>query len=99
VTANAYFPPPAFSLPSRWREAAPRCSIERRRCQLPGDIGSRAKIEIETVNEGGENRFALQLPGVTKSPNLVLRRGYVTKASFLSEWAAQPWDRPSTSRS
>ncbi len=48
-----------------------------------------AKISTEEVTEGGENRFVHQLPGVTKSPNLVLRRGYVTSPSFLSEWAAQ----------
>ncbi len=51
--------------------------------------GLEAKIETESVTEGGENRFVHQLPGATKSPNLVLRRGYVTKPSFLSEWTAQ----------
>ena len=51
--------------------------------------GLEAKIDVEEVREGGENRFVHQLPGVTKCPNLVLRRGYVTQASFLSEWAAQ----------
>lgn len=30
-----------------------------------------------------------QLPGATSSPNPVLQRGYVTRPSFLSEWAAQ----------
>lgn len=51
--------------------------------------GLEAKIETEALKEGGENRFIHQLPGVTSSPNLVLRRGYVTRPSFLSEWAAQ----------
>lgn len=51
--------------------------------------GLEAKIETVALVEGGENRFVHQLPGATKSPNLVLRRGYVTRPSFLSEWAAQ----------
>lgn len=51
--------------------------------------GIEGKIDTEAVPEGGENRFVHQLPGVTKYPNLVLRRGYVTDPSFLSEWAAQ----------
>lgn len=51
--------------------------------------GLEARIETEAVREGGENRYVHQLPGPSRSPNLVLRRGYVTRASFLSEWAAQ----------
>jgi phage tail-like protein len=51
--------------------------------------GLEAKIELEPVKEGGENRYIHQLPGQTTTPNLVLRRGYVTRPSFLSEWAAQ----------
>ena len=51
--------------------------------------GLEAKIETEALKEGGENRYVHQLPGATSSPNLVLRRGYVTRPSFLSEWAAQ----------
>ncbi|MBY6263638.1 phage tail protein [Azospirillum sp. 412522] len=47
------------------------------------------RIETETVAEGGENRYVHQLPGATRTGNLVLRRGYITAASFLSEWAAQ----------
>ena len=51
--------------------------------------GLEAQREVEQVKVGGVNEYTLQLPGVTKSPNLVLRRGYVAAASFLSEWAAQ----------
>lgn len=51
--------------------------------------GLEGKVEVEQVREGGENRFAHQLPGVTRYPNLVLKRGYLTKGSFLAEWAAQ----------
>lgn len=51
--------------------------------------GLEARTETEPLREGGENRYAYQLPGPGRYPNLVLRRGYVTEASFLSEWAAQ----------
>lgn len=51
--------------------------------------GLDARIETAPLTEGGENRYVHQLPAQTKSPNLVLRRGYVTAPSFLSEWAAQ----------
>ncbi len=51
--------------------------------------GLEAQRDVESVKVGGVNDYTLQLPGVTKSPNLVLRRGYVSAASFLSEWAAQ----------
>ena len=51
--------------------------------------GLDATFETESVPEGGLNGYVHKLPKVGKYPNLVLRRGYLTKASFLSEWAAQ----------
>ena len=51
--------------------------------------GLEATFETEAVPEGGENRYTHQLPTRGKYPNLVLKRGYVTAPSFLSEWAAQ----------
>jgi phage tail-like protein len=90
VTANAYFPPPAFSFTVAVAGSGTALQASSGADASFQEIsGIEAKIEIETVIEGGQNRYALQLPGVTKSPNLVLRRGYVTKPSFLSEWAAQ----------
>jgi phage tail-like protein len=90
VTANGYLPPPAFSFTVTVAGRGTALQLLSGADASFQEIsGIEAKIEVETVNEGGENRFALQLPGVTKSPNLVLRRGYVTKASFLSEWTAQ----------
>lgn len=90
MATNAYFPPPAFSFTVS--VAGTGTSLQAKSgadASFQEISGVEAKIEPETVTEGGENRFVHQLPGVTKSPNLVLRRGYVTKASFLSEWAAQ----------
>ena len=37
--------------------------------------GLEAEIEIETVVEGGENRFAHRLPKPVRHPNLTLKRG------------------------
>lgn len=51
--------------------------------------GIEAKFDTETLPEGGENRYAHTLPKAGRYPNLVLKRGYVTAPSFLSEWAAQ----------
>jgi phage tail-like protein len=90
VTATGYFPPPAFYFTvavAGTGTALQAMSVADASFQ---DIsGIEAKLETESVSEGGENRFAHALPTVTKSPNLVLKRGYVTKPSFLSEWAAQ----------
>jgi phage tail-like protein len=51
--------------------------------------GLEAQREVETIQAGGANGGVLQLPKGIKFPNLVLRRGYITAASFLSEWAAR----------
>ncbi len=37
--------------------------------------GLEAEIEVETVVEGGENRFVHRLPKPVKHPNLSLKRG------------------------
>ena len=90
MSADGYFPPPAFSFTIA---VAGSGTVLQAASTADGAFqeisGVEAKIELETIKEGGENRYAHQLPGVTTSPNLVLRRGYVTQPSFLSEWAAQ----------
>jgi phage tail-like protein len=48
--------------------------------------GIRVEFETETVVEGGENRFVHQLPRAAKHGNLVLKRGVVTRDSFIGEW-------------
>ncbi|PYP85736.1 MAG: phage tail protein [Blastocatellia bacterium AA13] len=48
--------------------------------------GVQAEWDTEEVVEGGENRFVHRLPRPAKYSNLVLKRGIVTKGSFLSEW-------------
>ena len=51
--------------------------------------GIQAELDVEEVVEGGENRFVHRLPRPAKYPNLVLKRGVVTKYSYLSDWAGQ----------
>jgi phage tail-like protein len=51
--------------------------------------GIQAEFGVEEVAEGGENRFVHRLPLPAKYPNLVLKRGVVTKSSFLAEWFGQ----------
>lgn len=46
--------------------------------------GLSAELPVETVKEGGENRFAHRLPGPAKFPNLVLKRGLVTDSRLIS---------------
>jgi phage tail-like protein len=45
------------------------------------------ELEVQAVPEGGENRFAHQLPKRGRHPNLVLRRGIVPITSALADWA------------
>jgi phage tail-like protein len=62
--------------------------------------GMDRELEVESLNEGGENRFTYQLPKRGKHPNLVLKRGLVTlvpdpdptkpgRQSGLAEWAEE----------
>jgi phage tail-like protein len=51
--------------------------------------GIRAELDTETVAEGGENRFVHRLPRAAKHANLVLKRGVVTRDSFLGEWVGR----------
>src|SRR5476649_2348956 len=44
------------------------------------------EIEVESVSEGGENRFVHQLPKGTKYPRLVLKRGIAPNSSTLVAW-------------
>jgi phage tail-like protein len=47
------------------------------------------ELEVQALAEGGENRFAHQLPKRGKHPNLVLRRGIVSIESSLADWAEE----------
>jgi phage tail-like protein len=56
--------------------------------------GLEAQVDLEPLPQGGEDRVVHRLLGPTRAPTLVLRRGYVTAPSFLSEWVAQTVDSP-----
>ena len=47
--------------------------------------GLSSELEVETVTEGGENRFAHKLPGIAKYPDLILKRGLLT-SSAVRDW-------------
>lgn len=51
--------------------------------------GITAELLTEEVAEGGENRFAHQLPQRNKYSNLILKRGVVTANSVLSNWTRE----------
>lgn len=48
--------------------------------------GISAERATEPYHEGGRNEFPHRLPGVTRYPNLVLRRGVVLGDSPLFQW-------------
>jgi len=48
--------------------------------------GIGAEVEVETVAEGGENRYQHTLPKGIKHPNLELKRGIASMASPLVIW-------------
>jgi phage tail-like protein len=59
--------------------------------QLPNDTrfqevtGLTVDVNLDTYNEGGENRFVHRLPGRTKYADLVLKRG-MTLVSGVTAW-------------
>jgi phage tail-like protein len=48
--------------------------------------GLNAKMNVEEVKEGGENRFVHRLPSPPKYENLILKRGMVTNSGLI-DWA------------
>lgn len=59
--------------------------------QVPNDFrfqevtGLNVEVNMDTYNEGGENRFVHSLPGRTKYADLVLKRG-LTLVSGITAW-------------
>jgi phage tail-like protein len=49
--------------------------------------GLSVDVNLDTYNEGGENRFIHRLPGRSKSSDLILKRGLTTN-SGLTAWCA-----------
>ncbi|MCB1830924.1 MAG: phage tail protein [Chromatiaceae bacterium] len=51
--------------------------------------GIKTELELESVAEGGENRFLHRLPKAVKHPNLVLKRGIAKRDSALVKWCKE----------
>ena len=50
--------------------------------------GLSVEVEVEPLEEGGENEFVHKLPGRMTWPNIVLKRG-ITNSDNLFEWLAK----------
>ncbi len=54
--------------------------------------GLAAKIDVEPVVEGGENRIIHHLPSAVKHNNLILKRGLLPANSMLVKWCRDTLD-------
>jgi len=80
--ADVYYPPGAFYF-SVSMVGASQAGID---ASFQEVSGIEATLDVENVEEGGENRFSHRLPRIVKYPNLVLKRGLVTSGSLLADW-------------
>lgn len=53
--------------------------------------GLSSEMETESYREGGENRFAHQLPTKAKYSNLVLKRGLIIESDFI-KWCTDTFE-------
>ena len=89
MTDTAYYPPPAFSFAVAIVPGTPPQSQTAIDAAFQEVSGIDPHVDVQEEPEGGVNNYVHQLPGVTKHSNLVLKRGYVTQASALAQWAMQ----------
>jgi len=78
--ANIY-PPPAFRFSVSFGKS--QSAVDSSFQEVTG-IGP--EMETETVTEGGENRYVLNLPKAVKHPKLTLKRGIAALESPLVAW-------------
>ena len=84
---ESYYPPGAFYFTvAIIGSATPAALLTGVDASFQEIRGLSAEFTTEEVVEGGENRFVHRLPKAAKYPNLVLKRGIVTKSSFLADW-------------
>jgi phage tail-like protein len=82
--STPYYPPPAFYFSVALIGSGKRVVD----ASFQEVSGIEAQFEVERTVEGGENRFAHNLPQRSKFSNLVLKRGFVTSGSFLAQWVS-----------
>jgi len=81
--STSYYPPPAFYFSVNLMGlgfAGVDASFQE-------VSGIQVQFDVEKVAEGGENRFAYNLPQRARYSNLVLKRGIVVLGSPLALWA------------
>lgn len=54
--------------------------------------GLEMKLDVEEIIDGGENRFVHKIPGKTRYPNLVLKRGFMVEDSELGRWCKETFE-------
>ena len=76
---SGYYPPAGFHF--RVDFVLPGLTSNDNRFQEVSGLS--AEVEVETINAGGQNKYAHKLPKRGKYPNLVLRRGLLTDSGLI----------------
>lgn len=76
---SVYTPPAAFAFNVAFDLGGATASDAR----FSEVSGLSQELTVETLTEGGENRFVHKLPGRAVYPNLVLRRGLLTDSGLI----------------
>ncbi|WP_444997448.1 phage tail protein [Aliikangiella sp. IMCC44359] len=88
--SDEYYPPGAFYFTvTVLGSATPLAMLTEIDASFEEVTGIQSQFDVEEEVEGGENRFVHRLPKAAKYSNLVLKRGVVTKDSFLAEWVGE----------
>jgi phage tail-like protein len=87
MSNSADYPPPAFAFSVAIASGSPLSPDTTVDAAFQEISGIDPTNKIQAVQEGGTASYVHQLPGATKHPNIVLKRGYVTAGSALAQWA------------
>jgi phage tail-like protein len=78
VRSGGYYPPVSFYFKVEFS-----VSKDAHDTSFQSVSGLSVEYELETFKEGGENRFEHKLPGRTRYPDLVLKRGFLTDSAVI----------------
>jgi len=81
----SYYPPVGFHFKVEFTNISKNDEDTR----FQSVTGLSVEFDTEPFKEGGENRFEHVLPVRTKYPDLVLKRGFLTKDSKIFEWCVK----------